>query len=225
MKRLLLVMGMVGCGGGDEDPPAGETALPATPKNEPHAKVDEPPVQAVGTNPSVASESVSPKTPADTVDDTPAQADDVDPVASLKKLGAQIEQDDQGRVVELNLWSTLITDAGLVHIKGMTKLKQLNLLFNKKVTDAGLVNLKGLTKLENLGLTNTNITDAGLVHLKGLTNLQTLSLSRCNNITDAGLVHLKGLTTLTFLDIKNTQITDAGIAELQQALPNCDIRK
>ena len=83
--------------------PAGEAALPATPKNEPHAKVDEPPVQAVGTNPSVASASVSPKTPADTVDDTPAQADDVDPVASLKKLGAQIEQDDQGRVVELNL--------------------------------------------------------------------------------------------------------------------------
>ena len=47
MKRLLgllLVMGMVGCGGGA--PPAGEAALPATP-NEPHAKVDEPPVQTV----------------------------------------------------------------------------------------------------------------------------------------------------------------------------------
>ena len=44
MKPLLL--GMVGCGGGDEAPPAGEAALPATP-NEPHAKVDEPPVQTV----------------------------------------------------------------------------------------------------------------------------------------------------------------------------------
>ena len=28
MKRLLLVMGIVGCSGGDEAPPAGETALP-----------------------------------------------------------------------------------------------------------------------------------------------------------------------------------------------------
>ena len=49
MKRLLgllLVMGMVGCGGGDEDPPAGEAALPATP-NKPQAKVDEPPAQTV----------------------------------------------------------------------------------------------------------------------------------------------------------------------------------
>ena len=70
MKRLLgllLVMGIVGCGGGDDapmpnhsqakideppvqavdTPPAGEAALPATPKNEPHAKVAEPPVQTV----------------------------------------------------------------------------------------------------------------------------------------------------------------------------------
>ena len=43
MKRLLgllLVMGMVGCGGGDE------AALPPTP-NKPQAKADEPPVQTV----------------------------------------------------------------------------------------------------------------------------------------------------------------------------------
>ena len=46
LLRLLVVMGMVGCGGGDEDPPAGEAALPATP-NKPQAKVDEPPVQTV----------------------------------------------------------------------------------------------------------------------------------------------------------------------------------
>jgi antitoxin component YwqK of YwqJK toxin-antitoxin module len=37
---------MVGCGGGDEAPPAGEAALPATPENA-QAKVDEPPVQTV----------------------------------------------------------------------------------------------------------------------------------------------------------------------------------
>ncbi len=43
---LLLVMGMVGCGGEGDAPPAGESALPPTPKN-PQAKVDEPPVQTV----------------------------------------------------------------------------------------------------------------------------------------------------------------------------------
>ena len=49
MKRLLgllLVMGMVGCGGGGDAPPAGEAALQATPENA-QAKVDEPPVQTV----------------------------------------------------------------------------------------------------------------------------------------------------------------------------------
>ena len=48
MKRLLglvLVTGIVGCGGGDA-PPVGDEALPATP-NKPQAKVDEPPVQTV----------------------------------------------------------------------------------------------------------------------------------------------------------------------------------
>ena len=49
MKRLLgllLVMGMVGCGGGSEAPPAGDEALLATPKSS-QTRVDEPPVQAV----------------------------------------------------------------------------------------------------------------------------------------------------------------------------------
>ena len=108
MKRLLgllLVMGMVGCGGGSSH--KGETASPAT------------------------------------FVTTPAQVADADPVNSLKKLGAQIEQDDQGRVVELNLSSTQITDAGLVHLKGLTTLQQLN-LNGTKVTDAGVVEVPDL---------------------------------------------------------------------------------
>ena len=43
---MVMVMGMVGCGGEGEAPPAGEAALPATP-NKPQTKVDEPPVQTV----------------------------------------------------------------------------------------------------------------------------------------------------------------------------------
>ena len=40
------------------------------------------------------------------------------------------------------------------------------------MTDAGLVHLKGLTQLQWLDLAETKVTDAGLVHLKGLTQLQ-----------------------------------------------------
>jgi Leucine-rich repeat (LRR) protein len=46
----------------------------------------------------------------------------------------------------------------------MTNLKELDLNRNK-ITDAGLVHLKGLTSLQFLDLSHTQITDTGLVHL------------------------------------------------------------
>ena len=97
-------------------------------------------------------------------------------------------------------------------------------LFSSRVTDAGLVHLKGLTNLEKMHLWDTAITDAGLVHLKGLTNLAHLSLTT-TKVTDAGLVHLKGLTKLGWLDLADTKVTDAGVKKLQQALPNCKITR
>jgi WD40 repeat protein len=59
-----------------------------------------------------------------------------------------------------------LTDAGLAALEGMTDLQQLRLA--GKITDAGLVHLKGLPRLHNLWLDNLPITDAGLEHLKGL---------------------------------------------------------
>ena len=55
-------------------------------------------------------------------------------------------------------------------------------------------------------------------------DLQTLYL-KGSQITDAGLVNLKGLNNLKDLDLSGTNVTDAGIAELQKALPNCEIEK
>jgi hypothetical protein len=88
--------------------------------------------------------------------------------------------------------------------------------------DAGLVHLRGLSKLEALYLPYTQVTDSELRHLAGLSNLKNLSLTG-TKVTDAGLVHLKGLTNLTYLVLAVTQVTDAGAAELQQALPNATI--
>ena len=44
-------------------------------------------------------------------------------------------------------------------------------------------------------------------------------------VTDAGLVHLKGLTQLQELYLVDTKVTDEGVKKLQQALPNCKIRR
>ena len=67
-------------------------------------------------------------------------------------------------------------------------------------------------------------TDAILVHLKGLNNLKSLSLGM-TKVTDAGLVHLKGLMELQELNLGDAKVTDAGVADLQKALPNCNIVK
>ena len=53
-------------------------------------------------------------------------------------------------------------------------------------------------------------------------SLQELRL-KGTKITDAGLEHLRALTELQMLHLMFTEITDAGIADLQKALPNCEI--
>ncbi len=66
-------------------------------------------------------------------------------IAALRKLGASFVFSINKEVVGVDL-NTKVTDAGLAHLKRLTKLETLY-LHRTKVTDAGLVHLKGLTKL------------------------------------------------------------------------------
>ncbi|HEV3341171.1 MAG TPA: leucine-rich repeat domain-containing protein [Pirellulales bacterium] len=92
-------------------------------------------------------------------------------------------------------------------------------------TDATLAPLRSLFGMKELWLNNTDITDAQLVSLRGLTGLQRLVLRHNIRITDAGLQHLRGLRDLQLLDLRGTRVTDAGMAQLQAAMPNCQIRR
>ena len=143
-------------------------------------------------------------------------------VSEIEELGGTVLFEG-GAVESLDLERTQVTDAKLVHLKGFTELKYL-ILNDTQITDAGLMHLKGLAELAKLWLKNGKITDAGLVHLKGFTKLKYLSLWG-TQITDAGLMHLKGLPELEGLDLRDTQVTDKGVKELQDALPNCRIRR
>ena len=131
---------------------------------------------------------------------------------------------DLDKLKVLDLYNTQVTDAGLVHLKGLN-LKELTIPKSAQ-TDLGLkhylaaIEPRSVLYLRDWG----GVTDAGLVHLKGMTNLRELDLYR-TKVTGAGLVHLKGLTNLQKLTLRGTKITDAGVAELQQALPNCEITK
>ena len=74
--------------------------------------------------------------------------------------------DTEGHVYSVRLNNTTITDAGLVHLKEMTKLRRLN-LGNTKITDAGLEHLKRSDhSLGSLDLSNTKVTANGVKKLQ-----------------------------------------------------------
>ena len=59
----------------------------------------------------------------------------------LERLGARVSVNEQGEVDGVDLYGTQITDAGLVHLKGLTSLEVLT-LGNTQITDAGVEKLK-----------------------------------------------------------------------------------
>jgi hypothetical protein len=91
-----------------------------------------------------------------------------------------------------------------------------------RITDAGLAHLGGLTKLTYLNLQGHKVTDAGLGKLAGLQNLEFLALS-FSGVTDAGLVHLYGMQRLRSLHLYNTRITPEGRARLKARLPQLTV--
>ena len=158
LLAVLLVVGLVGCGSETEPPsPFSESeakpptaAVPPTPPESTQAKVEN--VVADTPQPKVDADPVTKPKPKSApenkskTDKPPAQAADADPIAALKKLGARINQNEQGEVVEVSLGNRKITDAGLVHLKGLVSLQDLSLA-GPPVRDEGLAHLKGLKKL------------------------------------------------------------------------------
>ncbi len=142
-------------------------------------------------------------------------------IDNLKKLGARITLDDQGRVIGVNLSERRVVDADLLHVKGLQQLQELDLT-RTRIEGPGLVNLKELTSLRTLFLTETKIDDSGVAHLKSLEMLEFLGLSG-TKITDTSLGQLGGLTELKKLFCLGTSVTDAGVDELRRALPQCQI--
>ncbi len=145
------------------------------------------------------------------------------------------------------LWldQTRITDAGLTHLKRMPNLDTLYMP-GTATGGAGLaelreaprlksISLKGtrlqadslkylaqIEQLESLGLDNTNVNDDQLADLVALKQLRILWLSG-TKISDGGLEHLKNVRSLQIVHLNNTEVTREGAAELERALPRCQI--
>jgi uncharacterized protein (TIGR03067 family) len=93
----------------------------------------------------------------------------------------QKDLDDDQPVIAVTYWYyTGLTNGGLREIAGaleqLPALEMLNLDCTQ-ITDQGLTHLKGLTRLRELSLRATRITDAGLKHLEKLSSLKKLELN------------------------------------------------
>jgi Leucine-rich repeat (LRR) protein len=142
-------------------------------------------------------------------------------------------------LVELTLSGTKISDAGVVHLAKLTKLRNLR-ISKSAITDSvaktlakipsleiidvsqtsfgdkGLAELKTLPKLKKLNLYTTKITDNGLGVLKDFKSAKTLvwlNIDKCV-LTDAAVVKLAPLEKLEWLHLGRTALSDAGLETL-----------
>jgi hypothetical protein len=125
-------------------------------------------------------------------------------------------------LVILDVSKTRISNAGLMHLKGVKSLRVLS-LNGTRIDDAGLKHLEGLTGMWQLLLDDTKVGDAGLLHLRGFTGMEEwLGLSG-TQVTDGGIKHLQGFTTLRHLNLLRTKVTPQGGKDLRRALPKTHV--
>ena len=129
----------------------------------------------------------------------------------IEEFGGDMERNSRGDVVFLNLFLSDVTDDALLRIGRYDTLETLTL--PPQITDAGISHLAGLSRLKQLYINATRISDTGLKIVGDLRNLRDLFLSH-TPITDAGLAHLVALTGLEKLYLNGTQITDDGLAHV-----------
>lgn len=108
--------------------------------------------------------------------------------------------------------------------KALSKCQQLDRLALTDVPEEAVEHLTQLSKLRSLELSgpSTKITDSAVNQLKNLRGLRWLTLADLP-ITDGCIESLAELKKLEKLTILKTKITPEGMAELQAALPNCEI--
>ena len=147
-------------------------------------------------------------------------------IAKLKAAGALVLPVAQGSdelTVNFAVQGQKAGDAEIAPLKEAGKVVDLN-LGSTKVTDAGMKVVASLSGLRRLDLHLTAVGDAGVGELKGLANLDYLNLYG-TKVGDAGLKSVAALASLSRLYLWQTAVTDAGVAELQKALPKLVVNR
>ncbi len=110
--------------------------------------------------------------------------------------------------------STEITNAGVAELASLTKLKHLDLFFNKRsnITLSAISQLNALTSLTYLQVYGVHQDDS-VLDLSGLLNLDTVAILVEGGMHDEDLACFSGLENLRWLQ-SVTGITDAGVAHI-----------
>ena len=131
----------------------------------------------------------------------------------IEDLGGKVEHNEAGDITAVHLRGTWVTDAELLDLARLPKLERLD-LSHTRISDEGLLYLKPLNQIQDLNLRYAEqITDQGMLAVKDWKNLKRLDL-RGTRIFDGTLAILGGLTGLESLDIAYTQVTDNGLDAL-----------
>ena len=127
--------------------------------------------------------------------------------------GGHFTADSAGRIVNVDLAATWITDVDLARIGQLEHLQKLD-LSHTLITDVGLEHLKKLRNVTDLNLYYAEyFTDSGIAHLTDWKKLLNLNLHG-TKVTSKVFDQLSRLTTLRLLDIGFTQIDDDGFENL-----------
>ena len=120
-----------------------------------------------------------------------------------------------------HLQKLILAGGGMSYIEAtrLSECKELHTLYvgGMKMTDDNIAGLKGLTKLKVLDLLDAPVNDKAIDTIVKLTDLEELNLSG-TKVTDAGAKKLLTLKKLKILQLNNTKVTREGVDAMTDVL-------
>ena len=131
----------------------------------------------------------------------------------ITDLGGTFQKDKAGRIIEVDLTSTWVTDDDLRKLSAMPELRKIN-LSDTKIGDIGFAQLRPLQKVTYLNCFHCPyLTDGAIAYIKHWTNLEYLNV-RWSEVTSRVFEHVSGMKKLKVLDVGFSRVNDDGFDAL-----------
>jgi len=144
---------------------------------------------------------------------TLADATFADVTAWVTEVGGTFQKDKVGRVVEVDLTSTWITDDDMGKLASLPELRKIN-LSDMKIGDLAFAQLRPLKYVTHLNCFQCPyVTDGGIAYIKHWRNLEYLNV-RGSEVTSRVFELLSGMKQLKSLDVGFSRVTGDGFDSL-----------